>query len=180
MKKSLQTTKNKEKVKKFMDEIERNVMKGVIIVASADEEVWFAERVQMRLENEFEWQESPVLDQLNTLSEKYPRTGIILVQQDQVKLIDTNLNQVEDTAEYELDVEEDTWKVKQDRVMAERNKVWDRVTYKETCSTIVMKQINIGGIKVSLLSWTSRPKTGNGNEFSLLVKHRRPKHWKQK
>lgn len=105
--------KIKKKVKKFMDEIERNVMKGVIIVASADEEVWFAERVQMRLENEFEWQESPVLDQLNTLSEKYPRTGIILVQQDQVKLIDTNLNQVEDTAEYELDVEEDTWKVKQ-------------------------------------------------------------------
>lgn len=103
----------KKRVKDFMAEIERNLMRGVIIIASADGEVWFAERVQMHLENEFEWQETPVLEQLRTLSEKYPKTGIILVQQNQVKLLDTNLNQVEDTAEYELDVEEDTWKIKQ-------------------------------------------------------------------
>ncbi|MFD1415637.1 VLRF1 family aeRF1-type release factor [Oceanobacillus jeddahense] len=105
--------KVKKQVKAFMDEIERDLMRGVIIVASADGEVWIAERVQMHLENEFEWQETPVLDQLKSLSEKYPKTGIILVQQNQVKLIDSNLNQVKDTAEYELDVEEDTWKMKQ-------------------------------------------------------------------
>ncbi|WP_212926537.1 VLRF1 family aeRF1-type release factor [Oceanobacillus sp. J11TS1] len=102
----------KKQVKKFMGEIERNFMRGVIIIASADE-VLFAERVQMRLENEFEWQETPLLDQLKSLAEKYPKTGIILVQQNQVKLIDTNLNQVKDTTEYELDVEEETWRIKQ-------------------------------------------------------------------
>lgn len=105
--------KVKKQVKQFMDEIERNLMRGVIIIGSADQEVWFAERVQMHLENEFEWQETPILDQLKSLAEKYPRTGIILVQQNQVKLVDTNLNQIEDTEEYELDVEEDTWKIKQ-------------------------------------------------------------------
>ncbi|WP_152655140.1 VLRF1 family aeRF1-type release factor [Oceanobacillus sp. CFH 90083] len=105
--------KVKKRVEKFIDEIERNVMRGIIIIASADGDVWFAERVQMRLDNEFAWQETPVLDQLKALSEKYPKMGIILVQQNQVKLIDSNLNQVEDMAEYELDVEEDTWKMKQ-------------------------------------------------------------------
>ncbi|MFD1066403.1 VLRF1 family aeRF1-type release factor [Oceanobacillus locisalsi] len=109
--------KNFQKVKKYvkdyMAEIGRNLRRGVIIIASADGEVWFAERVQMKVENEFQWEEIPELAQLKTLSEKYPKTGIILVQQNQVKLIDTNLNQVRDTAEYELDVEEDTWKIKQ-------------------------------------------------------------------
>lgn len=105
--------KIKKQVQRFMDENEKNLLRGVIIAASADQEIWFAGRVQMRLENEFEWQETPVLDQLKTLAGKYPRTGIILVQQNQIKLIDAYLNQIEDTEEYELDVEHDTWKIKQ-------------------------------------------------------------------
>lgn len=103
----------KKKVDRFIKENEQQQQKGIIVFATADEEVWYAEIVQIRLENEFYWQETPELDQLRKLKESYPKTGIILVQQNQIKIIDSYLNQIEDTFSYELDVETDTWRVMQ-------------------------------------------------------------------
>src|SRR5699024_2560259 len=61
---------------------------------------------------EFYWQETPVLDQLKTISADYPKAGIILVQQDEVKVVESNLNEVENTVYYELDLETDDWRQK--------------------------------------------------------------------
>ncbi|WP_339228696.1 VLRF1 family aeRF1-type release factor [Oceanobacillus sp. FSL K6-2867] len=103
----------KEKVERFIKENEQHQLKGIIVFATADDEVWYAEIVQMRLENEFYWQETPELDQFRKLKETYPKTGIILVQQNQIKIIDSYLNQIKDTISYELDVETDTWRIMQ-------------------------------------------------------------------
>lgn len=103
----------KQKVEDYLKEYEKSLMRGLIVFATADETVWFAERVQMRLEDEFYWQETPELNQLKILGEKYPHTGIILVQQNYIKLLDTNLNMLKDTVGYELDVEEETWRTMQ-------------------------------------------------------------------
>lgn len=103
----------KKKVERFIKENEQQQLKGIIVIATADDEVWYAEIVQMRLENEFYWQETPELDQFRKLKETYPKTGIILVQQNQIKVIDSYLNQIEDTFSYELDVETDTWRIMQ-------------------------------------------------------------------
>ncbi|MFD1334050.1 VLRF1 family aeRF1-type release factor [Oceanobacillus iheyensis] len=103
----------KQKVEDYLKEYEKSLMRGLIVFATADETVWFAERVQMRLEDEFYWQETPELNQLKILGEKYPHTGIILVQQNYIKLLDTNLNMLKDTVGYELDVEEETWRMMQ-------------------------------------------------------------------
>ncbi|WP_010647400.1 VLRF1 family aeRF1-type release factor [Oceanobacillus massiliensis] len=107
--KNFQMVKNK--VKKFIKENELQLLKGIIVFATADEVVWYADKVQMRLEDEFYWQETPELNQFRKLKETYPKTGIILVQQNQIKVIDCNLNHVEKTTSYELDVEEETWRV---------------------------------------------------------------------
>ncbi|CDQ39138.1 MULTISPECIES: VLRF1 family aeRF1-type release factor [Virgibacillus] len=102
----------KQKVEKFVRGNEQEFRRGIIIFATADEEVWFAARVQMRLDTAFFWQETPVLDQLKSLEEAHPKSGIILVQQNQVKVIESYLNEIEDKKSYELDIETDDWREK--------------------------------------------------------------------
>lgn len=102
----------REKVKKYIQKKEQDLGRGIILFASADDEVWFAKRVQMKVETAVYWQRTPQLDQLRKLSEAYPTSGIILVQQNKIKVIDTSLNRVQDTSYYELDVDTEDWRVK--------------------------------------------------------------------
>jgi len=103
----------KKKVEDFIKENEQKQLKGIIVIATGNSELWCAEIVQMRLENEFYWQETPELNQLKKLQKRYPKTGIILVQQNHIKVIDANMNQIDDTFYYELDIETDTWRIMQ-------------------------------------------------------------------
>ncbi|WP_106496759.1 VLRF1 family aeRF1-type release factor [Lentibacillus sp. Marseille-P4043] len=100
----------RQKVERFVRGNEQNFRKGIILFATADEEVWFAERVQMRLKTEFFWGSIPVLDQFNRLYQSFPKSGLILVQQDQVKVIEAEIGEITDTAYYELDIETDHWR----------------------------------------------------------------------
>lgn len=102
----------KQKVEKFIRGNEQEFRKGVIVFATADEEVWFAARVQLRLETAFFWQETPVLDQVKKLKKDYPKAGIILVQQNEVKFIESYLNEINETKSFELDLETDNWREK--------------------------------------------------------------------
>ncbi|MBP1969490.1 protein required for attachment to host cells [Virgibacillus natechei] len=102
----------KEKVERFVVGNEQKFLKGIVLFATADEEVWFATRVQIPLETAFNWQETPHLEQLKQLSVDYPKTGIILIQQNEVKVIDSYLNEIEDTFSYELDLDTDDWREK--------------------------------------------------------------------
>ena len=105
--------KVKVKVTDYIKEHETKFQRGVIIFASADDEVWFAKCVQMRVDDEFYWQDTPELNQLIKLKDIYPKIGIILVQQNEIKIIDSESNRILDTTYYELDVETEDWKVKQ-------------------------------------------------------------------
>ncbi|MCP3031314.1 VLRF1 family aeRF1-type release factor [Halobacillus sp. A1] len=100
----------KEKVQNYIEENEQNFAKSVVIIASGDDTVWFAERFQMPVESEFYWEESPVLDQLKQMREKFPKTGIILTQKEQIKCIDAQLGMVNDTQLFELDLNTEDWK----------------------------------------------------------------------
>ncbi|HLR61312.1 MAG TPA: VLRF1 family aeRF1-type release factor [Lentibacillus sp.] len=100
----------KQKVEKFVHGNEQHFRKGIILFASADEEVWFADRFQMPVKTEFFWEEEPVLGQLKELLETYPKSGIILVQKNEVKLIEAHLNEILDTEYYELDINTEKWR----------------------------------------------------------------------
>ncbi|MCG3419675.1 VLRF1 family aeRF1-type release factor [Oceanobacillus jordanicus] len=102
----------KQKVEKFVKGNEQEFLRSVFIIATADEEVWFADRVQMRMNTEFFWQETPELTQLRKLTDVYPKSGIILVQQDEIKVIEAYLNEIEDTDSFELDLDTNDWRKK--------------------------------------------------------------------
>ncbi|WP_181349571.1 VLRF1 family aeRF1-type release factor [Thalassobacillus sp. CUG 92003] len=100
----------KENVEKFIHENEQNFAKSVVVFASGDESVWFAERFQMPVTTEFYWEETPVLDQLKTMHEKFPKTGIILTQKNEIKVINAELGNLKGTRLYELDLNTEDWK----------------------------------------------------------------------
>ncbi len=100
----------KEKVQNFVEENEQHFAKSVVIFATADESVWFAERFQMPVRSEFYWEESPVLDQLKEMHQSFPKTGIILTQKNHIKLIDAELGSLNDTQVLELDLDTEDWK----------------------------------------------------------------------
>lgn len=102
----------KKKVERYIFDHEQHLKRSVVIFATADEEIWFAERLQIRVKSEFYWEASPVLDQLDALVKEYPKAGIILAQHDVVKVIETSLNEVGENFSYELDLDTEDWKEK--------------------------------------------------------------------
>ncbi|MCA0971720.1 VLRF1 family aeRF1-type release factor [Halobacillus litoralis] len=100
----------KEKVEQFIEENEQNFAKSVVVIATADDTIWFAERFQMPVKSEFYWEETPQLDQLKKMQEDFPKTGIVLTQKEQVKVIDAELGQLKDTQLFELDLDTDDWR----------------------------------------------------------------------
>lgn len=106
--KNFQTVK--EKVRNFIVDNEQKFRKGIVLFATADGAVWYAERVQMRLTTEFYWETYPVLNQLKQLHKRFPKSGIILVQQDKIKVIDAEMGEINCTDHYELDVNTENWR----------------------------------------------------------------------
>ncbi len=100
----------KEKVEKYMKENELELAKSVVIFATADDSIWFAEKFQMPVQSEFEWSDSAKLDQLKQMYNEFPKTGIILTQKEAVKVLDTELGTVKDSHIFELDIETENWK----------------------------------------------------------------------
>ncbi|PKR78118.1 hypothetical protein CEY16_09385 [Halalkalibacillus sediminis] len=103
----------KEKVEKFMQDNEPDLKKSVVIFASSDETIWFAEKFQMPVESKFYWEEQPQLDQLKEMQERFPRSGVILTQKNEIKTIDAQLGNVNDTNLFELDLDTEDWRMHQ-------------------------------------------------------------------
>ncbi|WP_411953726.1 VLRF1 family aeRF1-type release factor [Alkalibacillus sp. S2W] len=100
----------KDKVENFIEENRLNLKKSVIIFATGEGDVWFADTLQMPVETEFHWEDEPVLGQLKQLHETFPKTGIILTQKEHIKIIDAELASVKDTLFYELDLNTEDWR----------------------------------------------------------------------
>src|SRR5699024_1650420 len=64
----------------------------------------------VRLTSEFDWMDTANTEQLEGLQERYPKSGLILVQQNAIKIIETEMNEIENVKHYELDIETDDWK----------------------------------------------------------------------
>lgn len=104
--------KVRKKVKKFVDEHAHNLSRGMIVFATPDDQVWFAELVQMRLDTELAWEETPQLDQFKQLAAKFPKTGTILVQQNEIKVLESHFNEIKDIYHYELNLDTENWSEK--------------------------------------------------------------------
>ncbi len=100
----------KEKVQNYIHENELNLAKSVVIFATGDDSVWFAQRFQMPVKTEFNWEETPNLDQLKEMINSFPQTGVILTQKEAIKILDTELGTLKDTKLYELDLDTEDWR----------------------------------------------------------------------
>lgn len=100
----------REKIDEFINENQKNLKKGVVIIAGSDDSFWLAEILQVSVETNFYWQETPVIEQLEEIYNQYPKSGIVLVQQNQVKTIETELGEVGETKHFELDIDTEDWR----------------------------------------------------------------------
>ncbi|QSS99479.1 hypothetical protein IMZ31_15565 [Pontibacillus sp. ALD_SL1] len=101
----------KEQLETYVTDYERNLSKSLIVFASTDGQLWHAQPIQMPVKTEFFWEEAPVLDQLKELNNEFPKTGVVLVQQNDVKVIEAELGAVDDVKYYELDLNTEDWRL---------------------------------------------------------------------
>ncbi|MBB6450669.1 hypothetical protein HNR44_002659 [Geomicrobium halophilum] len=86
-----------------------NMQKSFVLIASADGEIWTAKILQVPVESSFHWESKPATNQLEELQNEYPATGIIVIQQRDVTLLDTALGEVRDEKKYSWDLEKEDW-----------------------------------------------------------------------
>jgi hypothetical protein len=100
----------REKVEQYVYNLERDLPRSIIVFASEDSGTWEAFELQVPVNTNFYWEEYAVLDQLKEIHSSHPLTGLILLQQDQVKLIETAFGQVENTEMYQFDLDTEEWR----------------------------------------------------------------------
>ncbi|RAS88342.1 VLRF1 family aeRF1-type release factor [Priestia endophytica] len=101
----------REKVEGYIRDQERKMPRSFVIFASCDSEIWEVLSLQIPVETNFHWEEYPVLEPLQRLYETYPNTGIVLLQQTEVKIIDTKLSKVQGVKHYHYDLDIDDWRL---------------------------------------------------------------------
>ncbi|SDC29632.1 hypothetical protein SAMN05421734_10672 [Pelagirhabdus alkalitolerans] len=102
--------KVKKKVKDYVAENELDFAKSVVIFATPDDSVWFAEIFQVPVKTEFFWEEIAKVDQLIQLHQDYPKAGIILTQKEAIRVVETELGRPLDDVLYELDLDTEDWR----------------------------------------------------------------------
>ncbi|WP_044022359.1 VLRF1 family aeRF1-type release factor [Bacillus sp. SG-1] len=100
----------REKVESHVASLERDLPRSIVVFASKDSGIWETLELQVPVQTNFYWEEFAVVDQLKEIHSQHPLTGVILVQQNQVKLIETALGQVEDTEMYHFDLDTEEWR----------------------------------------------------------------------
>lgn len=100
----------RKKVENYFESLGRQMPRGVVIFASEDSGVWETFELQVPVKTSFYWEERPVLDGLNELHQHYPLTALVLMQQNQVKILTSNFAQLEDSETMEVDLVFDDWR----------------------------------------------------------------------
>lgn len=167
--------KVKKKVKKFIQEEEQSLKKSIIIFASADDSIWFAEKLQLPVETDFSWDNELKLEQLNTLREKFPTTGVILTQQNMVKVIKTDLGAIIGVHLFDLDIDTEDWRDYAGPVPSESNvgsKITQTDQFKERFQANKKRWYNQLASKLDFLAkesnWEKIYLVGEPDEVNIL------------
>lgn len=88
---------------------QQEMKKGLMLVASADGELWEKIFLQVPVSNEFHWEKQVATNQIEQLKLKYPAVGIIVAQQTDILFIESSLGEVRDEIKYTWDSENEDW-----------------------------------------------------------------------
>ncbi|WP_088102332.1 VLRF1 family aeRF1-type release factor [Halalkalibacter urbisdiaboli] len=100
--------KLKKQAMKSIEDLQTQLSKSLVFIGTKQE--WRLEKLQVPVENEFYWEEEPMLEQLKSLTEKYPLTGIIVIQKMYMGIVETKLGEVISEYSYDRDIENEDWK----------------------------------------------------------------------
>ena len=112
--------KLKKQILKEIKDQQLNLQKSIVVFASVDKKIWELHHLQLKVENEFCWEEKPIIEQLADIQKQYPSRGIIVVQQKEVLAIDMSLGEVSDESYFTLDVEAEDWRKYEGTAATER------------------------------------------------------------
>ncbi|ADU29074.1 VLRF1 family aeRF1-type release factor [Evansella cellulosilytica] len=107
--------KLRQKVEKEIIGNQSRLSKGVAIFASEEEgnSLWSVHYLQLPIKSRFYWERRPKIDQLLDLTKAYPKSGIILPNLDEVKVIDAELGEIKEKKRFEFDPETEEWTAKE-------------------------------------------------------------------
>lgn len=116
--------KNFEKLSKKVDkEIQNNrtdLLRSVVIFASVEDDLFSAHYLQVPVKTSFHWENRPVLEPLEDIQREYPRSGIILPNMDEVKIIDTALGELHEVKAFEFDSGKEEWVLSEGMASSDR------------------------------------------------------------
>ncbi|WP_436964432.1 VLRF1 family aeRF1-type release factor [Staphylococcus xylosus] len=99
-----------KKVETEIQSVEPELKRGLILFLTADESLLFKKLTHISLDTEFNWGDQPKLDQLKSLQGNYPYTGILVLQQDKARLIETEIGTIVKEKDFILDLDTDDWR----------------------------------------------------------------------
>ena len=80
---------------------------GVVCFANKDQVLLYV--LQVTVENQFDWEDSAVTDQWDSLTRKYPKSGIVLLERHKVSLLDTQLGELTGEVHFEFNLDNEDW-----------------------------------------------------------------------
>lgn len=100
----------REKMEKEVYGKEAEFKRGLVLFATADENLWFSKALHIPVKTEYHWGNGPVLNQLESLEQSYPYTGVVVIQQNEALLLETEMGSLIEQTHYTLDMDTDDWR----------------------------------------------------------------------
>lgn len=97
----------RKKVEKHIKDEQMSFTNSLVCFATEDD--LYMQHFQFPVENDFQWNAEAATEQLDNLFEKYPKSGVVLLQRDKITLISASLGELIDEVHYEFDVENENW-----------------------------------------------------------------------
>lgn len=96
-------------VESRIDDLQIQMQRSLILIASADGELWEEKILQVPVTTAFHWENTANTGQLEELEQKYPEEAIIVVQQTDIKFMDVALGKIRSEINYSWDVNSEDW-----------------------------------------------------------------------
>ncbi|RSK27679.1 hypothetical protein EJF36_12790 [Bacillus sp. HMF5848] len=100
----------REQVESYFINISRSLPRSVVIFTNKDQKLWEVFELQVPVRTNFYWETEPVLDELRSVYEQHPYTAVVLMQQNQIKILTSVFASLLQTESYEYELDNEDWK----------------------------------------------------------------------
>ncbi|WP_031547455.1 VLRF1 family aeRF1-type release factor [Salinicoccus luteus] len=114
--KDSENPEEKKALKKLLEQAETrieenrlNLQKSYFLTASADGKLWEEKILQVPVTTSFHWSTESQTGQLEALDQRFPETGIIVIQQRDVAFIETALGEILGERHFSWDLDREDW-----------------------------------------------------------------------